>query len=156
MAQGNGIIVSADPKGKFLEGIISGTDKPGTMMQIKAATAKQNGRFTWEAYNRSADGNRGIRAILLHDDKQGQLATDAYVTGKRCFLYVPISGEEMNILFGNQSGTGDDIAIGDYLIADDGTGKFYKSPGSVDDEPFIALEAVSDPTADQLLHAMAR
>lgn len=154
MASGNEIIVTGDPKGKFLDGTISGTPKPGTQMQIKA-TAFVNGKPVWEVFNRAADGSRGIVAILLPKDKVGRLATEAYADGDWGELYVPIAGEEMNILFQNQSGTGDDIAIGDYLICDDGTGKYIKTTGTPESEPFVALEAIVDPTADQLFHAMA-
>lgn len=155
MAKGNEIIVSANPQGKFLEGIVSGTPKPGTMMEIVAGTAAVAGRFTWQVYQPGTDGDRRLVAILLPDSLQGKLATDAYVTGTRCFLYCPLPGEEMNILFGNAAGTADDIAIGDLLIADTGTGKFVETTGSPESEPFIALEAIVDPTADQLLWAMA-
>ena len=77
MAKGNEIIVSANPEAKFLEGIIDGTPKPGTIKQIKSGVEPVEGRFTWEAFNRTADGDRGIIAVLCPDSLQGQLATTA-------------------------------------------------------------------------------
>lgn len=155
MPKGSEIIVSANPQGKFLEGYVSGTPKPGTIMQI-SATAAVEGRFTWTAFNRNADGDFGICAVLLPDSLQGQSVDTAYVSGTRCFLYVPLPGEEMNILKLDVSGTADDFAIGDYLMVDDGTGKVLATTGPTGAvwQPFIALETVTDPTADQLVYCM--
>lgn len=151
-ARGSGIIVNAEPRGRFLEGIISGTPKPGTAMQIDFSVALQGGRHTWVVYNRDADGNRpaGPIGILLPDDLQGQLATTAYVTGTRCFLYVPQAGDELNLLIADVAGTGDDHDAGEILMIDDGTGKFIATTGSPESECAVLCEAITDPTADQL------
>jgi hypothetical protein len=154
MARGNEIIVSANPRGVFLEGIVSGTPKPGTCMQIKAATEMVNGRFTYEAYNRDADGNRYPIIVLLPDNLRGKLATEAYADGDRGFFYCPLPGEELNVLKLDVSGTADDFAIGQQLIVDDGTGKVLGTTGSPEAEPFICLETITDPTTDQLVHVM--
>lgn len=154
MPSGNEIIVSSPPLGRFISGIISGTPKPGTMMQIQAGTAPVNGLFTWEAYAPGTDGDRLPVVILLDDELQGKLATEAYVSGTEGRLYAPANGEELNILFGNAAGTGDDVAIGDLLMGDTGTGKLINTTGDPESEPFQALEAITDPTADQLLWAM--
>jgi hypothetical protein len=159
MAKGNCIIVSSNPKGVFLEGVIDGTPKPGTVMQIKAATAAQGGRFTWEVFNTSADGEQRIIAVLLEDSLQGKAATAAYVDGDRCFLYCPIAGEMLNMLVADVAGTGTTAAeakaIGDLLMVDDGTGKLIDTTGSPESEPFILLEAQAEPiSADALLWCM--
>lgn len=158
MAKGNEIIVSAEPMGRFLEGIVSGTPKPGTCMQIKAATEPVGGRFTWEVYNADADGNQRLVAVLLPDALQGKTATDAYADGDRCFLYCPAAGEELNMLVTDvNTGTSDAFAIGDLLIIDDGTGKLIDTTGSPEMESFICLETYADPTSTQtdfLLHCM--
>lgn len=151
MAQGNEIIVSANPRGQFEEGTISGTPKPGTVMQVAAATAPVSGRFTWEVYDLAADANRGPIAVLLPDSLQGTLATVAYTTGARCFLYFPAMGELLNMLVANIAGTSDTFAIGDKLIVDDGTGKLIATTGSPEAEPFDCMETVSTAlTADTL------
>lgn len=155
MARGNGIVVSAQPRGVFLEGYVSGTPKPGTLMQIQAGTALDDtGRPTFEAFNTDADGDRRLVAVLLEDALQGKLATDAYATGDRVRLYCPLPGEELNVLKGDVAGTGDDFTVGQLLIIDDGTGKVIGTTGSPESEPFICLEAVTDPTADQLVHVV--
>lgn len=153
--KGNEIIVSSNPKGVFLEGVVSGTPKPGTMMQIKAATEPSNGRHTWEVFNQSGDGVRGLVAILLPDHLQGQTAEDAYADGERCFLYVPAAGEEMNVLIGDVAGTAatSDFAIGDKLMVDDGTGKFVDATGE-ESAPFIVMETIDDMVGDTLIWAM--
>lgn len=156
MAQGNEIIVTAVPRGVFLEGIVSGTPKPGTVMQVKAATEPVEGAYTWEVYNPDADGNQRLIAVLLPDQLQGKLATDAYVDGDRCFLYCPIPGEELNMLVAAAgTGTGDSQAIGDLLIVNDGDGLLIATTGSPESEPFMVMETLSDVVAaGTLCHCM--
>jgi hypothetical protein len=159
MAKGNSIIVSSEPKGVREECIISGTPTPGVVMELKGATAAVGGRFTYEpagttaaagSKGMSADGDRIPICVLTEDSLQGKLATTAYADGDRGFLYWPVNGEELNMLFQNASGTADDVLVGDKLIVDDGTGKLLVSTGSPECEPFGALEAITDPTVDQL------
>ena len=155
MALGNAIILTGEPKGRFFEGIISGTPKPGTIMQIDVSEGLgTDGRATWEAYNADADGNRRMLAVLLEDDLRGRDELTAYADGDRGRLYVPLPGDELNLLFNNVAGTADDVVFGDLLIVDDGTGKLNVTTGSPESEPFQAMEAYTDPTADQLIHVL--
>lgn len=158
MARGNEIIVTANPKGNFLEGYIATgeTPKPGTVLQIDPTVALKNGRHTWKIYNRDADGNRpvGPLAVLLPDHLQGKTATDAYAASTRCFLYCPLPGDELNMLLLDIAGTGDDHSAGELLIVDDGTGKLIATTGSPECEPFVLLEDVTDPEADTLAWVM--
>lgn len=149
MAKGSEVIVSANPQGKFLEGIISGTPKPGTLVEVKTSVAPVSGRFTWQAVTR-ADGAKGIICVLLEDSLQGKLLTDAYVSGTRCRMYCPLAGEELNMLVENQAGTADDIAVGALFGVDQTDGKLV-ADSSFTSAPFMALEAVTDPVADTLL-----
>lgn len=163
MARGNEIIVTANPKGHREECIISGTPKPGTIMELKKATALSSGVWTYEpagttaangaSEGMAADGNRIPIAVLLIDHLQGKTATDAYADADRGFLYFPVAGEEINVLLENQAGTADDFIIGSKLIVDDGTGKLLISAGSPESEPFICLEDVTDMAADTLVWA---
>lgn len=157
MALGNKIVVKSHDNRPYLEGIIDGTDKPGTVMQIKAATEPISGRFTWENYDRGADGERpqGPLAILAENWKLGKDAETAYVDGEYCFLWVPQAGEELNVLVANIGGTSDSFAIGDLLIVDDGTGKMIATTGSPESEPFMVAETVAALTADALVHVFA-
>lgn len=160
MARGSNIIVTSEPKGRFIEGAIATgeTPKPGTIMQIQdSAGLDENGRFTFEAYNADADGARpkGPIFVLLGDDYQGRLSTGAYAAGESCFLYVPLPGDELNILLQDVSGTADTHAFGEMLIIDDGTGKLIATTGSPECEPFKLLEDVDTaPTADTLAHVI--
>jgi hypothetical protein len=150
MAKGNEIIVSAEPGGRFIEGIVYGTPKPGTCMQIKAAVEPVNGRFQWAPYDPAADGDQRIVAVLLPDALQGKTADDAYVSLTRCFLYCPIAGEELNMLVTDvDTGTADTFAIGDLLMIDDGTGKLIDTTGTPEMESFICLETNPDSTSTQ-------
>ena len=148
MAKGNEIIVSSEPRGVFMEGIVSGTPKPGTIMEMMT-TAPVNGRFTYRASTRTT-GAKGPTFVLLPDNLQGKLATDAYVTATRCFMYSPVAGEQLNLLVADVSGTGDDVAIADLFVVENTTGKI-KANSSNTSAPFQAMEAVTDPTADYLL-----
>lgn len=166
MAQGNKIVVSANPAGRFLEGIVTTalTISAGIVMNM-LSTAKQGGRFFWEPYGETAaslnngvaaDGDRRLIAVLLPNWGQGQVASTTIATGSRIFLYCPIAGEELNMIFMDITGTGtaQDLAIGDQLIIDDGTGKLLTSSGSEQAEPFVALETQTDVAADVLTHVM--
>ncbi len=141
--KGQNIVVSADPKGVFMEGIISGTPKPGTMMQIQAGTLPVNGRFTYEAVSR-VDGSKGPVFVLREDHLQGKLATDAYVSGTRGFLYAPAMGEDLNVLMRYEPGTGTLGAetVGDMLEIDGTTGKVQAATaaGAGVSAPFQLLE----------------
>ena len=155
MSKGNNIIVTSPERGVRLEGIISGTDKPGTVMQMVAATEPIGGRFTWAkaSAGMAADGDQRLIAVLLPDVLQGKTAGDAYVTGSRCFLYCPLPGETLNMLVEDVGGTGDDFAIGDLLEVDNGTGKLLATT-SGESEPFVCLETVTNPLADHLMWCM--
>ena len=151
------IVLSAAPTGRFLEGIVDGTPKPGTIMQLKAATEPVNGRHTWEVYNRDADGNRpqGPIAVLLEDALQGKTVDDAFADGDLCRLYCPIPGDELLCLVAAPgTGTGDALAIGALLMVDDGTGILIAT-SSPECEPFVNMETVADlVAAGSLVHVM--
>lgn len=146
------IIITNDPRGTFLEGIVYGTPKPGTCMQIRAAAGISAGKqLTFEVYTPGTDGDRRPVMVLLNEWLLGANVDDALVTGYPCRVYIPRAGEIVQVLFGNATGTGDDIAVGDLLIIDNSTGKVIKTTGSPESEPWQALEDIVDPTADQLL-----
>ncbi len=162
MARGNKIVVSERPKGVHLEGYITGTPKPGTVMEIDWSVAEVSGRFTWEPYGTTgangirgvgADGNRRIMAVLLPDPNTGQASTTAYVTGARCYMYVPQAGETLNMLIDDIDGTADDLRVGDIMMVEDSTGRLIET-NSPESEPFIVLEALTDPVVDTLLWCM--
>ncbi len=148
------IVLESEPKGKFGEGVITGTPKPGTMLQMDVSEAKVGGRHTWEVYAPGTDGNRRPVVILLEDGYQGKTITEAYVSGDRCFWYIPQPGDELQVLVANIAGTGDAFTQGDLLIADNSTGKFIATTGSPESEPFMCMESVSALTADTLIHVM--
>ena len=156
MAASNDVIIlESQTKGKFWEGYVNAALKPGTVCQIDISEGiGPDGRYDWEAFNLAADGERTLIAVLLPDHTQGKLATAAYVSGDRCFLYTPANGEELNMLVANIAGTGDSFAIGDKLIVDDGTGKLIATTGTPESEPFIVGETVAALTADTLVHCI--
>lgn len=148
----NQIIVNLEPRGVFQEGYVVGALKPGTIVQIQAGTAiDDTGRHKWQVYDQAADGGNAGWAVLLADKLQGKTTSDAYADGDRCRVYIPSPGDELNVLKLDVAGTADDFAVGDLLIIDDGTGKVILTTGSPEQEPFTCLEAIVDPTADQLV-----
>lgn len=151
------IVLSPDPKGRFVEGIISGTPKPGTIMEVKAATEPVGGKHTWQVYQPGGDGQRNVGplAILCEDRLQGKTVSDAYVSGTLGQLYFVQPGDEVQLLLQNQSGTADSFAIGDKLILDNGTGKGLATTGSPESEPFVVMETLAALTADALCHVIA-
>lgn len=155
MAKGNRIILTPD-RCIPVEGIIASgeTPKPGQIVQIQTATAVQGNRYTWELYNVAADGSRptGPFILLTEDIHQGKTTDDAYAAGARAFGAIMLPGCEFNGLLLNVAGTGDDHAVGEVLIVDDTTGKFIATTGSPETEVAVCLEAVTDPTADTLVH----
>lgn len=160
--KGNKILVTAHPKGNFGECIIVGTPKPGTIMEIDSGVSPVAGTFSWQAAgtntgangDMAADGDKTIIAVLLEDKNQGKIYSDAYAAGDRGFLYFPIPGDEFNLLLQNEEGTGEAVAIGDFLMVDDGTGKVMEADNNAESQPFVALEAVSAITADTPIHCM--
>ena len=163
MAKGNRIIVSSEPKGRYEEIIVSGTPKPGTCMYPKNVALAQGGKMTMEpagttaALGMGADGDQIPVAVLLcfldhMAAPPGKTATDAYVDADRGVVYYPLPGEELNVLFLNAAGTADDVTIGMKLMIDDGTGQVIPTTGTPESEPFVAMEAFTDPAADKLLH----
>ena len=157
MAYGNKIVVSGEPSGKFIDGILSGTPKPGTCMEL-TSTAFVNGRGTWQVYQPGTDGEQRLVAVLTEEYLLGGVATAAYVTGDRIQVYCPLPGEEVNVLAknigGTSTGSGDSFAVGDVLTVDTGTGKVIATTSTPEMEPFVVLETVAEITADTLVHCM--
>lgn len=164
--KGTEIVVSANPTGRKVEGLISGTPKPGTCMQIKTAVEPVGGRHTWEIYNPVAggspslagDGAPALVAVLDIDHTQGKIFSDAYVSGTRGFIWIPGFGEELNVRKADITGTSsatEDVAIGDRLMIIQGTGFVSKiavglvaSPVAY---PFQSLETLVDQPVETLL-----
>lgn len=156
VATRNELICTVDPRGRMIEGVCFGTPKPGTMMQIKPGVEPDGtGRLTYRVFDGAADGERDEVLILLPNTLLGKTEDTAYASGDRCFMYMPCVGEEIRVrcanLTGTGSGTDDAFAIGDKLMPDDGTGKFVKTTGSPEMEPFKVLETIAAIQTDTLV-----
>ena len=152
-ARGSQVVMNPNPKGNFLSAVISGTPKPGTCMEIQTPFY-QGGVHLWRVYQPGTDGEQRLVAVLVEDAEQGFTLDTAFVDGKMGKVYCPVPGDELNMLFGNAAGTGDDVAAGGILTVDTSTGKVIPTTGSPEMEPFVALEALVDPTADVHLPCM--
>lgn len=153
MAKGSEIVVTSPQRGVRIGGYVSGTPKPGTVMELYSSEPVA-GRHTWRVYQPGTDGEQRVIAVLDYKWREGKLATDAYETGEYIELYFPVPGEELNMLVANVAGTSDHFAIGDVLMVDTGTGKLVATTGSPESEPFQVLETVSALTADTLVWCM--
>lgn len=143
----NIINMSCDPRGRYLEGIIDDTSKPGTCMQITPGSMLNNGRHHWEHYQAGADADPMIVAVLLDDPLQGFPVGTAYVSGSRCFLYVPLPGDELNMLVLGQQGTGsaDAFTVGERLTRANASGKLIKQATAANAAEFVCLEHIDLP-----------
>lgn len=150
-ARGQVIIISTQPRGKFMDVVISGTPVPGTCMEIMASFY-QNGNHQVRVYQPGTDGERRAVMVLLEKNLVGANITDAYTDGENGRVYFPIAGEELNMLVKNETGTAstDEFADLEMATIDSGTGKLVRSAlsGTPEMEPFQALGALSDVTAD--------
>ena len=161
--RGNRILITEDPRGRFKEGIIDGTPKPGTIMQVMAVAVDGNGHHTWGVYDRDADGDNpaGPLAVLLekpegetpwtYDTSTPPVRTNdggsAYAAEDLAPLYCPLSGDELNVLWATSgTGTGDTLTVGQIGMPEDGTGLIIDTTG-VECEPVIAMEALTDTVA---------
>lgn len=150
----NSIIVSNDPRGRVIEGWLKTgfTPKPGTIMEL-TNDAPVNGWNYFKPFSGST-GTRTTLYVLLENDLLGRAPTEAYLDSEAIKMYVPLPGDEVQVLIKNLEGTADDHPVGEKLIVDTVTGKLVVTTGSPESEPFELLEAVTDPTADVL--ALAR
>lgn len=149
--KGTKIILSGEPQGKFLEGVVSGTPKPGTVMELKNTVLK-GGEPTWQVWSK-ASGAYGLIAVLMEDTAQGSIYSTAYVDGTRCRLYCPIAGEKLNMLVHDVAGTADDVAIGALFGVETATGKLIAN-SSYARACFTAMEVITDPVADYWMFSM--
>ncbi len=149
MAYGNEIVIIGN--GRKTEGVIDGSSLlPGTVLQIKAGTGLTNGRPTYEPYAPGTDGARPVGPLFVLDinTPNGGTQDDAYADGDWCQVYVPADGDELNMRWATAgTGTGDAVAIGDQGILETGTGLVKATTGSPAQEPFTAMEAVTDTVA---------
>jgi hypothetical protein len=90
-------------------------------MEMVPGTADVAGTFTWAAYGTtaastgrgvSADGDRKVIAVLLEDEIQGKIYSDAYASGDRGLLYFPLPGDELNMIFENNLALASPLSLG--------------------------------------------
>lgn len=150
--KGNRVVISAPSHGKRYRGKISGTPKPGTIMQIDASEISADDMLTFEVYNADADGGRpkGPFFVLEEDLLQGKTMDDAYADGDQGWLYIPQAGDQLNLRLADVAGTADDHTKGEMLIVNDTDGKLIATTGTPETEVAMLMETITDPTADTI------
>lgn len=149
------ILLSDNPRGRKLSGVANGVIKPGMRVQIDVSEGRSaNGLYTFEPFDPVGTGTIGNRGaammIVLEDAVQGRTVTDAYADDELLQVYCPVIGDELLVLLDDGS---DAVSFGDMLISR-GDGTFTETTGSVESEPFQALETVGNITSDTLVEAM--
>ena len=74
-ARGGKILISAAPRGRFIQGVISGTPKPGTCLSISSVFT-MGGWHTWVPFSASS-GHKRLVAVLLEDELRGGALDEA-------------------------------------------------------------------------------
>jgi hypothetical protein len=147
------IVLSANPKGVEIEGTLGGNFTagapvlPGTHMQIALGVAADaSGRMTWIPYDANANGDPRLTAILTEDFEQGFNYSNGYITGQRIFLYVPLGGEELNILLAGAAGTGSANAftVGERIQPSTPNGTGVVQNTSANPATFIVMEHIDE------------
>lgn len=130
------IVAAESPRGKYLEVTLASgqTPKPGTCISLKSDG-------TYEAWNGAADGEQDEVIVLIENWPLGVGPTTAYDDGARAMAYIPLPGDELNMLCANISGTADTYPVASKLMIDDGTGKLIATTGTPEMEPFKVIEA---------------
>jgi hypothetical protein len=147
--KGQQIVISAIPQGKFLEGTITDTSYPGMAMEVVPATTPIGGRFSYRHASRAA-GTKGPVFILLEDDNQGGISTQQYQAGKRCRLYAPVMGEDLNLCLGEVSGTGTQHVTQGDLLEVDTDGRWMENSSGAS-APFQVNETLTNQTFGSLV-----
>lgn len=154
MSFGNDIVVSTEPRGVFMEGIVGAglSPVPGQLMEVDPTVAIVQGRHTYKYSTPGADGGRpqGALYIVRNVDLLGKSFGIAYAAGDRLFLYCPAAGEEVNVLLADIAGTADSHNAGEVLIIKNATGKLIATTGTPVCQPFKLLENIVQPAADSL------
>ena len=155
--KGTRIIISSPCRGIVEHCYVTGTPKPGTLMELTPETAAIGNVFDYSIYGTTAasggkfvsnDGDRKAIAVLLEKDQECETYDDAYADGDMGRVYFPQVGELLNMLVANIEGTSDSFAIGDEMMAEDGTGKLLACDSDAEAHPFTVLEVVAALTAD--------
>src|ERR1700744_2220767 len=107
---GNNIVLSPCPKGRRIEGVAYAANMyPGILVSLVSGSTPDGGnRLQWQPWSYTT-GESCLLAVLDYDGDQGFTYSTAYQVGKRCFIYFPQPGDELNLLLAHVSGspTGD-------------------------------------------------
>ena len=119
--------------GRYEEGEADAAILPGEAIEL----APDGNYDPCQASQANAIKRRGLQ-IAIEDALQGKTVDDAYADGDRVFFYIPIPGDEIQVLVKS----GENIDVGEKLVVEGGgSGKFVASGGS---ETAYQLESLED------------
>lgn len=140
MAKGNSIILSVPANGHHVEGIAGETLRPGMACRNKAATAPVSGRYTF-------DGSATQAGIIVYNSGLlGDTNTTSFASGERVYGYIPLPGDELNVLFLASEGA---QAIGDE-VGPNANGMFVAAGTGY--EVLETITVGASPAAGTLVH----
>lgn len=157
---GNNIVLTPKPLGRYIEGVaFTASMFPGTVLTPTTAAPDAGGRLTWQPWQKST-GYQGLIAIADVDWLQGfTVANPGYQAGRRFPIYIPVAGDELNMLLAELAGsTGDPaVTIGDELSIQTGTGQLIKSAAGTAGgtfHQFTAFETLTTVLGHEWVHVM--
>ena len=111
MSAQNTIVVNADARGRFIEGTLTSgfTPKPGQCIQLVAAGT----------YSAGVNANARELIVLVEESNLGKTKNDAYASGSRFRAYIPVAGDEVQLL----GLPGEDLDVGEAMNVAAATGK---------------------------------
>jgi hypothetical protein len=149
MAKGSRIVITGEPRGRIMGGIIVGTPKPGTMMAWTGAYV--GGRRSIQAAAPGTAGKSILKMILMEDNKQGKTMDDAYVAGTYGEVYCIQNGDECNVRAGSGAGTSNSFAAGDRLELNTSGGYLIPETGSPQETIAESIETLAQQAGQSLL-----
>jgi hypothetical protein len=135
------IVLANDPKGTFNEGEVGAALSPGMAIELQADGAYDPLQAA------IGEAVKGEVIVAIEDALQGKSVDDAYTVGDPVQYYIPLPGDEMNVLVKD----GETIAIGDDLVTEATSGLFVEAAGTEGRYMFKALEAASPSGANALV-----
>lgn len=134
--KGKSIVVSAAPRGVYLNGVSAVALTPGQLVDISAVDSE--GNYTFQLAAPGGNGHRGFFGVV-DLPYQGGVYSDSIPAGDQVRVYVPIKGDQLNV----RVKTAEVIAVGGKLILENSSGYVLATTGTVEEEPLVALEALT-------------
>jgi hypothetical protein len=157
---GNNVVLTPKPLGRYWDGVANQSGMyPGTGLSVVPSGGIDAGkRLTWGPWSQST-GAQGLIAIGDFNGNEGFPYNVAYPSGKRFPIYIPVCGDELNMLLAELAGTTGDpaITLGEILILQTGTGMLVPAATGTaggTQHQFMAMEALTAALGQEWTHVV--